>query len=241
MTREIRSSARGDTTSAPSRDDEFAAQLRGLGPVGVLAILVIVLAGNLSAGGFLIPAGALLVLAWARLSHTPWREIGYSHPRNWIVTVVAGLLLGIALKLISKAVVLPLLGADPVNQTYHYLAGNRALIPATLWTMLIVGFAEETVFRGFLFERLGRILGASRRARVVIVLITSVLFGAAHYVSQGLTGVEQATLVSLAYGAMFAATGNLWMPIIAHSAFDLTAYGLIYWNLEADVANLIFG
>jgi membrane protease YdiL (CAAX protease family) len=40
---------------------------------------------------------------------------------------------------------------------------------------------------------------------------------------------------------MYAVTGNLWMPIVAHSAFDLTAYGIIYWNLEARLAHLVFG
>jgi hypothetical protein len=30
------------------------------------------------------------------------------------------------------------------------------------------------------------------------------------------------------------------MPMIAHAAFDLTAYAMIYWNLESDVAHLIF-
>jgi membrane protease YdiL (CAAX protease family) len=204
MTKEIGSGAGGDVTPVTPRPDDLAAQLRGFGPVGILAIVVIFFTGNLFVAGFLIPAAALLVFAWAHVSNTPWREIGYSRPRSWLFTTVAGLLVGAALKLFSKAVLLPLVGAEPINQAYHHLAGNRALIPATLWSMMIVGLAEETVFRGFLFERLGRLLGTKTRARVATLLITSVLFGAVHYFNQGLAGVEQATIIGVLMGRLLA-------------------------------------
>jgi hypothetical protein len=42
--------------------DRFAAELRGFGPLGILAVLVIV------AGQIVAPLGALLVLVWTRLS-----------------------------------------------------------------------------------------------------------------------------------------------------------------------------
>src|SRR5438309_699926 len=42
-----------------------------------------------------------------------------------------------------------------------------------------------------MFERLGRLLGASVWARTFIVLITSTLFALAHYSVQGLAGKEQ--------------------------------------------------
>jgi hypothetical protein len=41
-------------------------------------------------------------------------------------------------------------------------------------------------------------------------------------------------------GTIFAITGRLWMLMWAHTAFDLTALAMIYWNLETDVAHLIF-
>jgi hypothetical protein len=47
----------------------LAERLRGFGPLGILAFVVI-FAGNL----LFIPLSALLVLAWARLSDTPWSE-----------------------------------------------------------------------------------------------------------------------------------------------------------------------
>lgn len=47
-------------------------------------------------------------------------------------------------------------------------------------------------------------------------------------------------IVGLVFGAIFAGTRRIWLLMCAHAAFDLTALGLIYWNLEADVAHFIF-
>jgi hypothetical protein len=70
--------------------------------------------------------GAILVLLWARLSRTSWREIGYVRPKSWIRILAVGIAFGVAFKLVMKAIVMPLLGANPVNQAYHYIAGNTA-------------------------------------------------------------------------------------------------------------------
>jgi membrane protease YdiL (CAAX protease family) len=144
------------------------------------------------------------------------------------------------LKLVMKAIVMPLLGADPINQTFHYLAGNRAMLPAAAWAMFAAGFGEETVFRGYMFERLGKLFGRSAAAMFSIVLITSAWFGLAHYSLQGLSGVQQATIVGLTFGGIYAFTHRLWMLMAAHTAFDLTALAIIYWDLETDVARLVF-
>jgi len=218
----------------------FAPGLRGFGPSGILAILAIVLAGNITVGSVVVPAGASLALLWVCWSHTPWSAIGYVGPRNWLATIAGGVLLGIVFKFLMKAVVMPLLGADPINHAYHHWAGNTAALPAAVWTCLVAGFGEETVFRGYMFERLGKLLGSSSSARTFIVLITSIGFGLAHYPNQGLAGAEQGTIVGLVLGTIFAFTGRIWMLMFAHAAFDLTALAMIYWGLESRVAHLIF-
>jgi membrane protease YdiL (CAAX protease family) len=140
-----------------------------------------------------------------------------------------------------KAMVMPLLGAPSINQAYHFLAGNRAALPAMLYVIIAgAGFGEETIFRGWMFERFSKLFGSSGPAKTFIVLITSAWFGLDHYAVQGLPGVEQATIVGLVFGTIFAITGQLPMLMIAHAAFDLTALAMIYWNLESAVAHLIF-
>ena len=216
--------------------DRLAAGLRGFGPLGILAFLVIA-AGNL----VVAPLSAVLVLVWARLSRTPWRDIGYVRPKSWMGDLALGIVFGTAFKLLMKTIVMPLLGADPINRAYHYLAGNRAALPGILFAAIIgAGFGEETVFRGYLFERLRKLLGSGVWARSFIVLLTATLFGLAHYPDQGLAGAEQGTITGLVFGTIFAVTGQLWMLMCAHAAFDVTAVAIIYWDLESAVAHLVF-
>jgi uncharacterized protein len=217
-------------------DDPVAAALRGFGPVGILAILVIL------ASNFVIaPINAILVLVWARLSRTPWREIGYVRPKSWIGSVVVGIVFGCAFKFVMKAMVMPLLGAPPINAAYHFLAGNKAALPGILFSLIVgAGFGEETVYRGWMFERFGKLFGQSVWARTLTVLITSVLFSLAHYSVQGLAGSEQALITGLVFGTIYAVTGRIFMVMVAHAAFDVTALAMIYWNFETAVAHSIF-
>jgi membrane protease YdiL (CAAX protease family) len=217
-------------------DDREAAELRGFGPVGILAILAIL------SGNFLFsPLSAILVLFWVRLSRTPWRELGFVRPDSWVRTAVIGIVFGAALKFLLKAIVMPLIGAPPINSAYHYLAGNRAALPGAILAMIFVaGFGEETVYRGYMFERLGKLLGDGPGARSLMVMLTAGLFAAAHYSVQGLAGAEQAAITGLVFGTVFALTKRIWMIMFAHAAYDLAAVAMIYWSLESTVAHLIF-
>jgi membrane protease YdiL (CAAX protease family) len=218
-----------------SSDDRTSAALRGFGPLGILAIVIIL------AGGVIPPLGAILVLVWVWLSCTPWRDIGYVRPQSWTRTLIVGIVFGVAFKFLMKAAVMPLLGAPPINQAYHFLAGNTAALPGMLFVVIVhAGFGEETFFRGWMFERLGKLFGSAVSSKILVVLLSAVLFGAAHYPSQGLPGVEQAIVTGLVFGTIFAVTSELPMLMIAHAAFDLTALAMIYWNFETAVARLIF-
>lgn len=215
---------------------QFAARLRRFGPLGILSILII-LAGNF----LFLPLSAILVLVWAWLSRTPWREIGYVRPKSWLRTIIIGIVFGAAFKLVMKALVMPLLGAPAINQAFHFLVGNTAALPGILFLIIVgAGFGEETVFRGYLFERFGKLFGESTWAKTLTVVITSVWFGVIHYPFQGLAGAEQATIVGLVFGTIFALRRQIWILIIAHIAFDLMAVAIIYYDLETAVAHFIF-
>ena len=219
-----------------SADERVARWLRGFGPLGIIAILII-LGGNLIIG----PLSAILVLIWVKISGTPWREIGYVRPRSWVKTILIGIVFGVALKFVMKALVMPLLGAPPVNQAYHFVTGNAAVIPMMLYTIIVTaGFGEETLYRGWMFERLGKLFGQSVPAKVAIVLTSALLFAAAHLTGQGIPGAEQALVVGIVLGSIFAVTGRIFMLMVAHTAFDLTALWMIYYDLETPIAHFIF-
>jgi membrane protease YdiL (CAAX protease family) len=212
-----------------------ASALRGFGPAGIAAVAVIL------ASTFITNIlAAVLVLVWASWSQTPWREIGYVRPTSWPRTVAIAVVAGVALKFALKAVVMPLLGADPVNHVYHYIAGNTAVLPGVVFLVIVSGgWAEETLFRGFAFERLGRLFGSSAAAKTGIVAFTSLWFGAAHYSVQGFAGAEQAVITGAVFGTAYAMTGRLVPVMIAHAAYDLAAIAIIYWDLETAIARSI--
>lgn len=220
----------------PAADDSFAASLRGFGPIGLLAVLVI-LSGNLIQA----PLSAFLVLAWAYRSHTPWREIGYVQPDHWLRDALLGIAGGLALRLLVQVIVMPLLGHHPINQQFHFLVGNTAALPwVALFLLVVSGFGEETLFRGYLFERLKKLFGHSLGASIAIVLLTSAFFAIAHYPEQGWVGVKQAAVTGLVFGSVFAITGRIWAVMWAHAAFNLLAMTIIYLDLESEVSHLVF-
>jgi membrane protease YdiL (CAAX protease family) len=176
-----------------------------------------------------------------RFSRTSWREIGYVRPKSWIHILAVGIAFGVAFKFLMKTMVMPLLGANPINQAYHYIAGNpAAVLQMAVFVIVGAGFGEETVYRGFLFERFGKLFGTGLGAKGLTVLLTSIWFGQVHHADQGMAGAEQAAIMGLVFGAVFAITGRIFMLMFAHAAFDLTALAMIYWNVETKVAHLVF-
>ena len=106
--------------------------------------------------------------------------------------------------------------------------------------LVSAGLGEEVLFRGYLFERLGKLLGPGSVAVASTVLLSATLFALAHYPDQGLPGVEQAAVTGLVFGGFFAWRKQIWPVIVAHVAFDLTAVTLIYSNWEGTVAHFLF-
>jgi membrane protease YdiL (CAAX protease family) len=207
-------------------------RLRGFGPLGLLAVAVI-LSGNF----LFVPLSALLALAWAHRSRTPWPTLGLVRPGSWVKDLIFGLVLGALFKLALKSLVMPLLGTPAINPYYQFVTGNPAALPGMIYLIVIgAGFGEEVIYRGYLFERLGRLLGERRGAQIAIVAITTLVFAAAHWPDQGLYGSVQAAITGAVFGTVYAVRRQLFLVMVAHAAFDLTALALIYWGLEARVA-----
>ena len=202
------------------------------GSVAIITIIVILLTSNL--------AGAALVLIWASVSGTRWRDLGFVRPPHGAIDLVVALVAGVFFKILMKALVMPLLGFGAFNSTYHNLSGNTAALLVTLlWVIVGGGFGEELIWRGFLFERLGVLLGPRAHAKLVIVTVTSILFALAHYWDQGVPGAVQATMTRLVFGTVYARIGTIWPVMVAHAAFDVAAVLMIYWNLEEPIDHLL--
>jgi membrane protease YdiL (CAAX protease family) len=68
------------------------------------------------------------------------------------------------------------------------------------------------------------------------LVVTSVLFGLAHYQDQGVAGGTQSTITGLVFGGAYLLTGRIVPVMIAHAAFDVAAVLMIHWRLEVPIA-----
>lgn len=99
-----------------------------------------------------------------------------------------------------------------------------------LLNMILVGVAEELVFRGIIAQTLLERYGTSRAGVWKACLLSGVLFGAAHLsnlLGSAPFGVLMQCVFAASLGVMLAAiyfrTGNLWVTVFLHSAMDIAA------------------
>jgi CAAX protease family protein len=99
------------------------------------------------------------------------------------------------------------------------LGGTGILYFGVMWALafLVVGFAEEFLFRGYALVTLSEGVGFWPAA-----IALSLLFGAVHLSNLGEnpTGALSAGLVGLLFCFSFRRTGSLWFAIGLHAAWD---------------------
>jgi membrane protease YdiL (CAAX protease family) len=195
--------------------------------VGLLQFLLAGLARGLRRGGEIVPAPMLLfeaaqfgaLLAAAALlqgiEKRPLLAIPFrGAARSW--RLLWGAVWGfVAL----SALVGTLWSAHLLAFAPARMAAGRALGYGLIWggIFLLVGFFEETLFRGYLQSILAKGLGFWPAA-----LVTSALFGAIHISNHGEShiGILAAALVGLLFCMSLWYTGSLWWAIGFHAAWD---------------------
>ena len=118
---------------------------------------------------------------------------------------------------VSMPVLNHLTGTTQDLSSYEELQGNLSgLIVLLVLTWTLAAFAEEVVFRGYLFRRVRDVLGDGRPGIVSAVVITSLLFGMIH-LEQGVVGVALTTMDAVVFCALrLKFADNLWPAIMAH-------------------------
>ena len=106
---------------------------------------------------------------------------------------------------------------------YLMLVLTPLLWPDLIWLGLLPGLSEELLFRGVVLSALG--------LDTVALIASSIFFGVLH-----LSGKQQwpytiwATIVGLILGYSALATGNLLIPIIAHTLTNLISSSIWKWE-----------
>lgn len=204
-----------------------------------LALFVLVFWGDKA--GF-IPVSKtpfLFLIGWASLfiRRQSWRSVGLIMGPRWLSLAAAGIVAGLSFWALEYFVANPLffvwLGVHPDLSDFNEIVGNLpALLIILLLNLILAGFGEEMVWRGYAVSRTAEIFGNSRFAWGMAIVAVSVAFGLAH-AYQGEAGVAQAAVQGALLGVLYFATGrNLVAPIIAHVTANTCDFVLIYLGLH---------
>jgi uncharacterized protein len=177
------------------------------------------------------------VFAWmaARwLDRRPIIDYGFHLSRAWWLDLGFGLALGGFLMAGVYALALAM-GWVTVTGTLVSPPGQPFIAAILADAVVVVGIAawEEIAFRGYLIKNLAEglrstIIGAGW-ATVIAILIPSVLFGSAHVSNVNATTLSTVNTIvfGFVFGAAYALTGELALPIGLHFAWDFVqAFGL---------------
>ena len=113
----------------------------------------------------------------------------------------------------------PDLPLKPAGQIVTFFAG-----------MMMVGVAEEFIFRGVIAQTLLEHYGTSRRGVWTACILSGILFGGAHLtnlLASAPLGVLMQCVFAASLGTLFAAiyfrTGNIWVTVFLHGCMDITS------------------
>ncbi len=171
-----------------------------------------------------------------RASSRPSRLDGVEAVPALSRVLVVGLIVGVAMEALELFGTQPLLtkmigrGAD-LEQLRPLIGNWKLLVIGIVLSWTLAGFGEETVYRGYLTNRVAGIFGESKAAWIIAAILITLLFGLAHF-PQGPTGVIENIIDGAILAALYFATGrNLWAPIIAHGIQDSVDVVLIYLGI----------
>jgi uncharacterized protein len=160
-------------------------------------------------------------------------SLGFRLDRRWLLEFGAGTLLGLLL-LVSAALLVRGLGG--FHWERNSAVGLGGLLAAA-WMYLAVGFFEETLFRGFAFQRLVAGLGAWPS-----LALAGLVFALAHWGNPGMAGATRiwATLniglAAILLGLAWIRTGSLALPIGIHLGWNWTQGSLLGFGVSGNEA-----
>ena len=177
----------------------------------------------------------LLLIAWLslRLRGLGWRSAGLTWPSGGARLLALGLAAGVLFWALEYFVANPVLhhftGKYPDLSDFRFIVGNEGMLALILLLNLVLaGFGEEMVWRGYALPRVAGLLGESRAAWLIAIIGVNVAFGLAH-TYQGEPGVLQAAVQGVLLGLLYLFTGrNLIAPVAAHFSANTCDFVLIY-------------
>ena len=162
------------------------------------------------------------------LRFTGWKPVAIGFAKSLAVLVIA-----LAGFLFGSMVMANITGIPEQADTsgYSYMKGNLPMLLVSLAVIYVVSsLGEEVVYRGFLINRLEELFGGGRKATWVAVVLSSLIFGLAHF-GWGIVGVVQTTFMGFALAVSYLLfRRNLWILVAAHAYMDTALIVPMYFG-----------
>lgn len=181
--------------------------------------------------GELIQCGVIFFLIWffwRYCHHHSWRELGLvkSPTDHWLAWGLGHGLLLFAMMFMASMLLNTLLphGLPPQNVAAVIATAAtpwEKLVPLVV-TGLLAPISEEMLFRGFIYQSL-----RCKFTTSISVLLTAAIFGCMHF--------DPIRVVPLMLGGiwlnlLYVRTESLYVPMVAHSVWNLLMTAMIYWT-----------
>lgn len=211
-------------------------------PILVLGILGTRLGTDTLLGGTFVTLGYVLSILVAtillKIRGSSWSQVGLARPQSWKRTLLLGIGVLVALLVMNisvqvLAVNLPGLEVAPIDQSrFNPIEGNFVIfLLFVLLSWTTIAFGEEMFYRAFLISQLEFVFPGSKLGTVIVLLISSTIFGLVHWV-EGPLGIMNTFTMGLILGAVYLRSGrNLWITIIAHGLANSMRFLFLYLGM----------
>lgn len=181
-----------------------------------------------------------LIIIWAgiKLRGESWKDFGltfksisWSEGLKGFLLSLLVLVLGLAGFIFGSIVMANITGIPETADMsgYDYLKDNVGMLLLTLVGVYIVSsFGEEVIYRAFLINRISELGKNAKKATIIAVILSSIIFGLVHY-EWGPMGIVQTGFMGLAMGICYIKLKKrLWILILAHAYMDTILMVQVY-------------
>lgn len=180
-----------------------------------------------TAGGFLLvviaeaiaetAAAVVILAALPGLARMSLHALGFR--RLDFGTVGLAIAAGVLMTVLANLTAIPYgVAPDPTTGLLAYIHGNRLLLGTLFASVLVaIPFAEEVIFRVFLFN-----VGSRYCGPWVGAVLSSAVFGLGHYVSgtMGAVGAVAIGIAALPLCWVYFRTKNAYASMISHASYN---------------------
>ena len=202
--------------------------------VAFVALILPLVGDNLILKQLIVWAANILMLifVWAgmRLRGEKWSDFGLTFKSISVSEAMKVFLLSVLVMVLAivgfviGSIIMANITGIPEGSNlggYDYLKDNIGMLLLTLGGVYIASsFGEEVIYRAFLINRISELGQNTKKATIIAIILSSIIFGLIHY-DWGPMGIVQTGFMGLVLGICYIKLKKrLWVLILAHAYMD---------------------